>query len=70
MNSTKQNEFKIFHKVLFTMALDKGLKCVLLAGRRTGEIVTIEEKVDDNFVKVKTQKGKIRKCNVTHLEPL
>lgn len=52
------------------MALDKGMKCVLLAGRRTGELVTIEERVDDNFVKVKTAKGKIRKCNIGHLEPM
>lgn len=52
------------------MAFEKGMKCVMLAGRRAGQLVTIEERIDKNFVKVKDGKSKVRRVNITHLEPL
>ena len=47
----------------------KGVKAVLLKGRRAGENVEVTEVVDNNFVKVKTAKGKERKMNSKHLMP-
>jgi|YelNatPaOPRAMG01_1025707.scaffolds.fasta_scaffold05515_7 large subunit ribosomal protein L14e len=47
-----------------------GRKCVLTRGRRAGREVEIVEVIDSNFVKVKDAKGKIRRANVSHLEPL
>lgn len=51
-------------------AIKVGRKCVLTKGRRAGKEVEIVELIDANFVKVKDSKGKTRKANVSHLEPL
>jgi large subunit ribosomal protein L14e len=51
-------------------AIKVGRKCVLTRGRRAGREVEIVEVIDANFVKVKNEKGKTRKANILHLEPL
>lgn len=51
-------------------AIKVGSKCILTTGRRSGEEVEILEIIDKNFVKVKNKKGKERRCNVMHLEPI
>ncbi len=51
-------------------AIKVGRKCVLTRGRRAGTEVEITEVLDSNFVKVKDSKGKARKANISHLEPL
>lgn len=51
-------------------AIDIGRKCVKLRGRKTGETVTVSKKIDANFVEVTDSKGKTKRCNIRHLEPL
>ncbi|MFH0836298.1 MAG: 50S ribosomal protein L14e [Candidatus Micrarchaeota archaeon] len=51
-------------------AIEVGRKAVLLKGRRAGQQVKITKVIDKNFVEVTGEKGKARKCNVLHLEPL
>jgi len=50
-------------------AIDVGRVCVLIMGRRAGEEVVVTKVIDDNFVTVKTKKGKERKASIRHLEP-
>ena len=50
-------------------AIDVGRVCVLITGRRAGEEVVVTKVIDDNFVTVKTKKGKERKSSIRHLEP-
>ncbi len=47
----------------------KGVKAKILSGRRLGQIVEVTEVVDNSFVKIKTDKGKVRKMNAKHLQP-
>ncbi len=47
-----------------------GTKCVRIAGRKAGSKVTVSKVVDMNFVMVKDESGKEKRCNVKHLEPL
>jgi large subunit ribosomal protein L14e len=49
-------------------AIEVGRKCLLTAGRRRGEEVTITKVIDNNFVMVKGAK-KERKVSVSHLDP-
>ncbi len=49
-------------------AIEEGRVCVMSAGRRKGEEVTITKVIDSNFVMVKGAK-KERKVSVAHLEP-
>lgn len=51
-------------------AIKVGRKCVLTKGRRAGREVEITEVIDSSFVKVKDAKGKVRKANISHLEPM
>ena len=51
------------------VAMDVGRICVVKAGRRAGEQVTVAKLMDNKFVMVKTSKGKERKFSVLHLEP-
>ena len=51
-------------------AIQVGAKCILTTGRRAGSEVEITELVDKTFVKVKDKKGKVRRSNVMHLEPI
>ncbi len=51
-------------------AIDIGRKCVKTQGRKTGSVVTISKKIDANFVEVTDEKGKAKRCNIKHLEPL
>lgn len=50
-------------------AIQQGAKCVKLAGRKAGEKVTVVKMVDANFAEVKDEKGKVKRCNIKHLEP-
>jgi ribosomal protein L14E/L6E/L27E len=49
-------------------AIKEGRKCVMTAGRRKGEEVTITKILDNNFVMVKGAK-KERKVSISHLDP-
>lgn len=49
--------------------MEEGAVCVLMKGRRAGTKVTVSKVVGDNFAVVKDDKGKERKCAVTHLMP-
>jgi ribosomal protein L14E/L6E/L27E len=49
-------------------AIEEGRVCVMNAGRRKGEEVTITKVIDSNFVMVKGAK-KERRVAVAHLEP-
>ena len=49
-------------------AIEEGRVCLMKAGRRKGEEVTITKVLDENFVMVKGKK-KERKVSVKHLEP-
>ena len=51
-------------------AIKEGATCIKTSGRKSGEKVTIVKIVDANFVEVKDEKGKVKRCNITHLEPL
>ncbi len=51
-------------------AIEVGRKCVKTRGRKAGESVTIVKVLDSNFVEVRDAKGKVKRCNVQHLEPL
>lgn len=49
-------------------AIKPGDICIVKAGRRSGEEVTVT-KAEGNFVHVKTKKGRERKFSVLHLAP-
>ncbi len=51
-------------------AIQVGRKCVKTKGRKAGKTVTISKIIDRNFVEVSDDKGKAKKCNVMHLEPI
>ncbi len=50
-------------------AIEEGRACIVKAGRRAGEKVTITKVLDKNFVMVKSEK-KERKVSIAHLEPV
>ena len=50
-------------------AIKIGSVCKIKAGRRTGQEVTVD-KVEGHFAYAKTAKGKERKFNILHLEPV
>ncbi|MBI5635353.1 50S ribosomal protein L14e [Candidatus Micrarchaeota archaeon] len=50
--------------------LSVGRKCVKTKGRKAGDTVEITKVLDANFVEVKDSKGKSKRCNKIHLEPL
>ena len=52
------------------VAIEVGRSAVLVKGRRSGNKVKITKVIDKNFVEVTDAKGKKRRCNVLHLEPL
>lgn len=47
-----------------------GRKCIKTKGRKAGQAVTITRVIDRNFVEVTDSKGKAKKCNAMHLEPI
>ena len=51
-------------------AIEVGRKCVKTRGRKTGETVTVVKLIYANFVDVRDSKGKVKRCNILHLEPL
>jgi len=51
-------------------AIEVGRKCVKTRGRKAGETVTIVKVLDSNFVEARDSKGKVKRCNARHLEPL
>ncbi|MFH0712989.1 MAG: 50S ribosomal protein L14e [Candidatus Micrarchaeota archaeon] len=51
-------------------SIQVGRKCIKTKGRKTGETVTITKLIDKNFVEVTDSKGKAKKCNAMHLEPI
>ena len=52
-----------------TRVFQKGVKAIVLKGRRAGQAVEVTEVIDNSFVKVKNAKGKERKMNQKHLKP-
>ncbi len=51
-------------------AIDIGRKCIRLRGRKAGETVTVSKIVDKHFVEVTDAKGKTKRVNMAHIEPL
>lgn len=51
-------------------AIEVGKKYVRIAGRKAGGEVEVVKIIDGNFCEVKDGKGKIKRCNISHLEPL
>jgi large subunit ribosomal protein L14e len=51
-------------------AIEVGKKYVKLAGRKAGLEVEVVKIIDRNFCEVKDAKGKVKKCNISHLEPM
>ncbi|MBI5229140.1 50S ribosomal protein L14e [Candidatus Micrarchaeota archaeon] len=51
-------------------AIEVGRKCVKTKGRKGGQTVTVTKVIDQNFVEVRDEKGKVKRCNIQHLEPL
>ena len=51
-------------------AMQIGRECVKTSGRKAGEKMTVVKVIDSNYVEVKDAKGKVKKCNVKHLEPV
>ncbi|MEW6748631.1 MAG: hypothetical protein AB1295_02910 [Candidatus Micrarchaeota archaeon] len=49
--------------------MKEGAACVMMKGRRAGTKVTVTKLVGESFAVVKDDKGKERKCAVTHLMP-
>ncbi len=50
--------------------IEKDLVCVVKAGRRAGEQVTITKVLQHGFVNVQGKGGKERKYSIKHLEPV
>ncbi len=51
-------------------AFDVGRKCIRLRGRKAGETVTVSKVIDARFVEVTDAKGKVKRVNMAHIEPL
>ena len=51
-------------------ALQIGRKCVKTTGRKAGQTFEIVRVIDHSFVEVKDSKGKVKRCNAMHLEPI
>lgn len=51
-------------------AIEEGRVCILKFGKGSGEKVTITKVLDENFVMVKGEKGKEKRANIRHLEPV
>ena len=51
-------------------AVGEGKVCILKFGKNSGEEVTITKVLDDHFVMVKGKKGKEKRANIKHLEPV
>ncbi len=51
-------------------ALSVGTKCIRIAGRKAGEKVSVTKIIDSSFVEVQGEKGKPKRANVKHLEPI
>ncbi|MFH1750126.1 MAG: 50S ribosomal protein L14e [Candidatus Micrarchaeota archaeon] len=51
-------------------AIEVGRKYVKVSGRTAGSEVEVTKIIDQNFCEVKDAKGKVRRCNIGHLEPL
>ncbi len=51
-------------------AIEVGKKYVKVAGRKAGQEMEVVRIIDGTFCEVKDAKGKAKKCNIMHLEPL
>jgi ribosomal protein L14E/L6E/L27E len=51
-------------------AIKAGTVCILKKGRRAGSKVTVTKVIDDMFVEVQDEKGKVRRSSIMHLEPV
>ncbi len=51
-------------------AIEEGKVCIRKFGKGSGEEVTISKVIDDHFVMVKDAKGKEKRANIKHLEPV
>jgi len=57
--------------VIKLTAIQVGRKCVKTRGRKAGKTVVVTKIIDANFVEVKDEKsGKVKRCNIQHLEPI
>ena len=50
--------------------MDIGQVCIKNAGRESGEVCIVTEKIDNSFVKIAGPRVKSRMCNFAHLEGL
>jgi len=48
--------------------IQKGQKLTKTRGKDKGAKVTVVDVIDPNYVTVKDEKGKERRCNIKHLE--
>jgi large subunit ribosomal protein L14e len=51
-------------------AIQAGRKCIKTRGRKAGQVVTVTKLLEGGFVEVQDEKGKTKRCNLSHLEPL
>ncbi|WP_298521059.1 50S ribosomal protein L14e [uncultured Methanobrevibacter sp.] len=51
-------------------SIEVGRKCIKTAGREAGQECEIVAIIDENYVEVKGDGVKNRRCNIQHLEPL
>lgn len=51
-------------------AIAVGSKCIKTAGRKAGQEMTVSKVIDANYVEVRDAKGKTKRCNISHLEPV
>ena len=51
-------------------AIEVGRKCIKTAGREAGKECEIVAIIDENYVEVKGDEVKNRRCNINHLEPI
>jgi ribosomal protein L14E/L6E/L27E len=51
-------------------AIQVGRKVLKTRGRKAGQVVTVSRVIDANFVEVRDEKGKAKRANIAHLEPL
>ena len=60
--------FKTSYKGVCQKMIDVGRICYKIAGRESGRVAVVIDKINDNFVFIDGQ-VKRKKCNIIHLEP-
>ena len=49
--------------------MEIGRVCIKIAGKETGKLCVVVDKLDRNFVIIDSPYVKRRRCNIRHLEP-